>query len=423
MCSSANDDASALRGRAMTLPREAPGRVPLRVDAPPGNEGPGPVPARRGALLPVDFFLGTDPRRRRRTSAWVMSLFLYSGSALVMAFGVFQGWLDGGHLLAWSVSVAVAETAIYLALRSGWSERLADPAMTTVQMVAGIVAVLWGYLFCGPVRSVTLYPLLLIFVFGAFALSWRRIAWLTGFALAGLAACVLALNTTRAGPAPWSLDNPEFRSDVVGLLAVVIVLPALSMVAARLSGLRRKLVTQRGELSLALAEVQRLASHDELTGLPNRREMQQRLEQEHARFQRTGEAFSVAVLDLDHFKQINDAQGHAGGDEVLRVFAAAVRDNLRGMDVFARWGGEEFLLLLPGTAGQRAQGVVQRLLEHVHAIDIGFAPNPGATGRRLSFSAGVAEQRRDEPVADTVARADRHMYEAKRAGRDTVRLG
>lgn len=371
----------------------------------------------------IDVALGTEPRRRRRTTQWLMSLVLYSSSALVMVFGMRQGWLDGTHLLAWVVFVLLAETAIYLALRTGWSERLADPAMTVAQMLIGVVAVEWGYLFCGPVRSVTLYPLLLIFVFGAFSLSWRLIAWLTAFALVSLVACVVGLNATRAGPDIWSLDNAELRFDVMNVLALVIVLPALSMVAARLSALRSKLWHQRTELGRALAEVQRLATHDELTGLPNRRHMQQRLAQERARFQRGGEVFSVAILDLDHFKRINDEQGHAGGDEVLRAFAAAVGGSLRETDCFARWGGEEFLMLLPATSGQQARATVMRLLERVHALKFEPRVMQEQADGRLSFSAGVTEQRRDEPVAETVARADREMYEAKRAGRDAVRLG
>lgn len=368
----------------------------------------------------VDAALGSELRMRRRTTQWLMSLVVYSGSALVMVFGMYQGWLDGGHLLAWVVFVALAEAAVYLALRTGWSERLADPALTAVQMVLGVVAVAWGYLFCGPVRSVTLYPLMLIFVFGAFSLNWRRIAWLTAFALVTLVACVAALNATRPGPDPWSLQNPELRFDVMNVLALIIALPALSMVAARLSAIRHKLLSQRAELALALAEVQRRATHDELTGLPNRRHMQQRLAQEHARQQRGGDVFSVALLDLDHFKRINDMHGHAVGDEVLRAFAATAVATLREGDLFARWGGEEFLLLLPATRGPQAHATLLRLLERVHGLDLALALG---VGDPLAFSAGVTEQRPDEPVAETVARADREMYEAKRAGRDAVRLG
>jgi diguanylate cyclase (GGDEF)-like protein len=165
----------------------------------------------------------------------------------------------------------------------------------------------------------------------------------------------------------------------------------------------------------ALREVRRLAINDELTGLANRRHMQERLEQERNRCERGGGHFSIAVIDLDHFKRINDTQGHAAGDEVLRAFAARSVATLRAADVLSRWGGEEFLLLLPDTRGDQAQASVMRLLEHVRRLAL---PNDLA----LSFSAGVTEYRPGETVPQTLARADRQMYAAKQAGRDTVRL-
>jgi diguanylate cyclase (GGDEF)-like protein len=143
--------------------------------------------------------------------------------------------------------------------------------------------------------------------------------------------------------------------------------------------------------------------------------MQERLEQEKRRCQRTGRHFSIAVIDLDHFKRINDTLGHAVGDAVLRAFAVEAVAALRTSDVMARWGGEEFLLLLPDVSGLQAQASVVRLLERVRVL-------PCAPGLPLSFSAGVTEHRQGETVAETVARADRQMYAAKRAGRNTVEL-
>ena len=118
---------------------------------------------------------------------------------------------------------------------------------------------------------------------------------------------------------------------------------------------------------------------------------------------------------MDHFKQINDAYGHAVGDDVLKLFAAEALAMLRAGDLMARWGGEEFLVLLPGTRGQQAQASVMRLLDRVRAL-------PQKCGRPLSFSAGVTEYRVGETVAETVARADREMYVAKRCGRNSVSL-
>ena len=363
----------------------------------------------------VDAVLGTDPRRRIRTGQCVFSLWVYAASGFVLWFNMRQQVGYEVRFLGWCVFVASGLALVYAAIRSGWSERFADPALTTTQIALGVLVVEWGYFICGPARSLTLFPLLLIFVFGAFSLDWRRITWLTLFALASLMACVATLHVPRSGVASWSLADADLRLDLSNVLMVLILLPAVSLVAARLSSLRSRLRSQRAELTRALGEVQRLAIHDELTGLANRRHMQERLEQEKSRCKRTGRHFSIAVIDLDHFKRINDTQGHAAGDAVLRAFAAETVAALRGADLMARWGGEEFLLLLPDTRGAQAQVSVMRLLERVRKL-------PGASGLPLSFSAGVTEHRQGESVPETVARADRQMYAAKQAGRNTVKL-
>ncbi|MDX1550104.1 MAG: GGDEF domain-containing protein, partial [Lysobacter spongiicola] len=211
----------------------------------------------------------------------------------------------------------------------------------------------------------------------------------------------------------WSFEDPAFRLDVINAAMVAILLPMLSLGSMRLSSLRRKLRAERSALAGALLEVQRLATHDELTGLANRRDMQHRLDTERARFERFGHPFSVAVIDLDHFKRINDAYGHAGGDEVLRSFAEAASRMLRATDVLGRWGGEEFLLLMPETRSAAAGCSVERVLSKVMAV-------PEEDGPAVSFSAGVVEYRAGETVDQVVARADAAMYAAKRAGRGRV---
>ena len=363
----------------------------------------------------ADLLLSTDPRRRIRITQWLISVLVYVSTVLVLWFGALPGTALQERLAQWAGFVALGEALFYLALRTGWSERFPDPALTSAQILFGVMCVNWGYLICGPIRTIALLPLLLIFAFGAFSLSWRRIMQLTAVALISLIATVATLNGTRTRAGAWTWSDVELRIDATNLLMILILLPALSLVAARLSNLRSRLRSQREALSAALGEVERLATRDELTGLANRRHAQERLAQEQQRFLRTRHSFSIAIIDLDDFKLINDRLGHAGGDDVLRVFATAAASALRACDLLARWGGEEFLVLLPGATGLQAQATLERVLQHVRSL-------PYDAGAPLSFSAGVAEYQADESLADLVSRADGCMYRAKRSGRNQVLL-
>lgn len=362
-----------------------------------------------------DVILTTNLRRRIRLTQWVVVATVYAGAVPVVWFGLQHGSASEISYFLWTLFLAIFLIGVYVALRSGWSERFADPAMTTAQMLLGVVGVEWAYVICGPARGVTLYPLLLIFAFGAFALSWRRIMWLTLLTLASLVVTVMMLTLSRPASLDPSLLASELHLDLANLLMISIVLPAASAITAELSILRRKLRSQHAALTEAMREVQRLATHDDLTGLVNRRYAGERLTQELHRFQRHGNAFSIVIIDLDFFKRINDTQGHAYGDKVLQAFANEAKATLRDSDLVARWGGEEFLVLLPDTHGPQSVVMIERLLARMHNLPHGTAP-------LLTFSAGVTEVRPDETVTEAIAHADAAMYDAKQSGRNTVRL-
>lgn len=361
----------------------------------------------------INALLGIDPRRRIRTTQWLICTLVYVGSGLAMWIGARPGWMDPQQFGGWTSFLAFSLSIVFVALRSGWSERFADPALTALQIVIGVLGVTWAYAITGPFRTVTLLPLLLIFSFGAFSLRWRTIAWLAIFTQLSITSTVLLLNAARPEINRWSFSNNDLRLDLINLMMLVILLPAISLIAARLSSMRSRLQAQRAKLTEALDEVKRLATHDELTGLFNRRYMLARLSQEKRRFRRNPHVFSVALIDLDHFKLINDARGHEAGDEVLCAFSKAVSSSLRDSDLIARWGGEEFLLLLPDTTLGQARATIERLQQVIHDI-------PTLNGGTLTFSAGATEYRPDEKLTATVARADHAMYAAKAAGRNRV---
>lgn len=321
-------------------------------------------------------------------------------------------WLELGYVNPLHASLLIGgvpcvQLGFYVALRSGWSRRFADPALTLAQMIFALMALGLGYHVNPPVRGVLLMFVALVLIFGAFTLrpvSCRRLGWFS----AGVFCLVIAYG---------AVSDPAIfvpLTEAVTAVFVAVTLPLIGLMAGKLSQVRDDLKTQRKELRAALERMQSMAAHDELTGLPNRREAHKRLEDEARQPRRHGVAPCIALLDLDHFKAVNDTYGHGVGDEVLALFAQQAQTALRQTDVLARWGGEEFLLILPETPRDIAAMVVQRLHEHMRDATTW----QGCTAGMVSFSAGLTEHRPGEAFDQTIERADAALYDAKRQGRD-----
>jgi diguanylate cyclase (GGDEF)-like protein len=229
-----------------------------------------------------------------------------------------------------------------------------------------------------------LWPMLV----AAYFLPRREVA--VNFAFA-LAACALALHA-------WV--EPPLREST--FIAVAAILGVVTAVVLSLREEVRKLVFRLGEL----------ATRDSLTGALNRRAFEQRLEAELARTSRTQAPLSLVVLDVDHFKRINDSQGHAAGDRALLALCSAVREAKRRSDIFGRIGGEEFAIALPDTAIAGAERFAEGLRE---------ALRPAMGGVSLTVSLGVTDAATaDNSVRGMLHSADLALYAAKRAGRDRV---
>lgn len=209
---------------------------------------------------------------------------------------------------------------------------------------------------------------------------------------------------------------------------VVLFLVAAIALNARYEREHRELVALRNDLeervsirtreleeaNLRLAEASRT---DALTGLPNRRGFLDVADHELKRSVRAGEPFSVVMVDLDHFKQINDRHGHGAGDAVLQQVATRLRNVLRSEDLVARWGGEEFIVLLPNTTGELAVFVAEkarRAIAELRFDEVGVGS--------ITASFGVAMHHPGHPLDTTIAAADGALYRAKEAGRDCVLL-
>jgi diguanylate cyclase (GGDEF)-like protein len=195
-------------------------------------------------------------------------------------------------------------------------------------------------------------------------------------------------------------------------VVIAITFPWFVFIGGRVKQLQRDLL----DVNIKLEDIEEKARHDDLTGVYNRRALMVAMEESKQRACATGEPLSICVIDLDFFKRYNDEFDHLTGDRVLQVFAQTVRHGLRSTDIFGRYGGEEFVQILPHTALAGAMLDAERLRNRISTLDIPLAHSMGP----LTVSVGVAQYRPDETIVQTFARADEALYKAKQLGRNRV---
>ena len=361
----------------------------------------------------LDWLLTTYPKRRIRLQLCGVATLLMSACVGVMNL---MADMTGTPVLAiriWTILSVGGLIAVFILIRTGYSERWADPSMTLVQIVYAIGCNAGAYVIAGEGRGSTSSILAVILMFCVFGLSVRQICAVAIFALLAFGAAI-AYSVLHAPPSRGTVF------DLANFSLILVVLAGGTFVTARLQNLRARLRQQKAELESALGQIRHLAANDELTGLLNRRAMNELLDHECRRSDRNGTPLSVALLDIDHFKKINDSYGHPAGDTALRRFAETIRPTLRATDRLARWGGEEFLLLLPDTdSHQTAELCQKRIVDQIAALRITHEESSFG----LTVSVGASQHRVGEPHALTLERADRALYAAKEAGRNRVLLG
>jgi diguanylate cyclase (GGDEF)-like protein len=248
----------------------------------------------------------------------------------------------------------------------------------------------------------------------------KRDWWLWGMAVIVMLLLTLAV-FSMTFPGLIKIDDPFFQSSlnraVRGLIGLVLIFNAYTIYQqVMVKRLRRQFSAKLGEMRILEAradEFQRLALVDPLTGLYNRRVAEERLAAEASRSQRYGHPLTVAFLDLDQFKQINDTYGHLAGDQVLKEFAARLGSTIRLSDFASRMGGDEFLVVLPGCSTLQVGALLARLRP--------MQTEYGGQKIPISFSAGWVGYERGETTAQFLERADRTLYAEKRAGKLSVK--
>jgi diguanylate cyclase len=356
-----------------------------------------------------DVVLSSNLRRRTLVGMALLALVLMACSAGVMLMIAAASSEVDAVAVQWWAAISVGGLMVMTAfIRSGATAGLADPSLTVPQMVWTITSGAVAYVLAGDARGVVPSVLAMILFFGTFGLSVAEVIGIGIYALLAFACAVAA--TTRYNTGPFGY------LDMAYALMVLIVLGGSIALNLRIQRIRARLREQREALAHALAVNRELATRDELTGLPNRRAMQDLMGLEHRRSVRSGRPMLLAQLDIDHFKRINDAHGHATGDRALQAFASVVRASVRDTDVLARWGGEEFVLLLSETRLDDARDLLERLRHAVAMMEI-----PHTDGAlRMTVSIGVAVHLPGDTVDLTLERADQALYTAKSLGRNRI---
>jgi diguanylate cyclase len=328
----------------------------------------------------------------------VLSVYCYAGTVSIVIPSVY--FLTGIGLIAFFVVLSEAHV----------NDRFEDHYLTIFQ-VGGHVALQLMFLLAAPeIGYAFLSVLFLIFGFGALRMTSRQatIAWT--LTTMGLAPIFLLTNTPIGMPVATDIER------FAAMLCYILTIGQCAFVGLYGSSLRKMLYDRSFELKEANRRIEELAELDELTGSLNRRCIMRMLDEEVSRSQRTKSPCSIALIDLDWFKRINDTYGHPTGDEVLRTFAITIFANIRNFDRFGRFGGEEFMLVLPDTPREAALRILDRLRAIVADLDwSAFSP-----GMRVTVSAGIATLEPDDIPDTALARADGALYEAKAQGRNCI---
>ncbi len=356
------------------------------------------------------LLLGHNPQVRRHVWLVVLSLTPYLGSTIGIVHAQHLGIMSPfmAHVL---LCASLSTYLLFFALvRSGWSQRFEDPVLALPHSLCAILTSLVAYASLGDHRANVIILMTQVVVLSMFRLKPKQVLGLGVTTVAMLGACILLV--TQHDPVHYKPASSWAHFVLAGSTIL-----ALSLIGKWVSDIRVRIARQSRELTEAIDTLQQMATTDMLTGTLNRRMLTELLEHEFKVWERTGTRFCLALFDIDHFKQVNDEHGHAVGDLVLRQFVSISRPQLRQVDKLGRWGGEEFLLMLPHANLDASLVAAERVRASFEALRFDESP-----GLRVTLSAGVAEIRPGETLEHAIDRADAALYRAKHSGRNRCQL-
>ncbi|MBL0728236.1 diguanylate cyclase [Piscinibacter sp. HJYY11] len=362
------------------------------------------VPARLWVWL-----LGDDPQMQRRLWLALIAALLYGVWFIgFLAWSLWRGEFDP---MVWVfLANEIGGMSFYVAMRAGWTRRLKDPALVLPQMLYAGMSCAIAYVALPVMRPGVWQLACLVQVFGLFNLRPKALL-VSGFSAAAMLLLAAWLSFV------FGIGDTS-QATAMQAVSGALMLCLLTLASAHHAKARSRLRETRAQLADAVRRTELLATRDPLTGLSNRQHTQDQLLLDLARHNDGGPPLCLAFIDLDHFKGVNDTHGHPAGDAVLQRFAAEAQAELREIDLLARWGGEEFLLVLRDTGdAEAAAGVLSRIRARLEAAPLGWGDGDEPVSIRIRFSAGVAAREPGESLDDAVQRADRALYRAKALGR------
>jgi diguanylate cyclase (GGDEF)-like protein len=354
-----------------------------------------------------DLAFSKDPRQKVLLTRFMVGSVNCMVALASLNYGVARGAIDAADCRSLTVAGGAAIALGYAIFRSGLNKRFSDSSLSEPIFFSVIAMLAWGYQIGGPGRPVALLVLFIMLLFHMFIGSSRQL-------IRGSVVAAVSFGASMYSVAQHPTDQYTVDMQMVyfGLMATMLI--SVCLLVTELAALRAKSTQRKMDLSKALKLVEQLAARDELTGLFNRRHMTELLQVEKQRADRSNRGFAIGVIDVDHFKSVNDRFGHNVGDEVLASLSAALNAGLRDTDVVARWGGEEFLVMFTDTDDQAPMLVLDRIRNHLVTAQVSHT----RPDLRISFSAGLTAYQFGESLNGTIERADQALYLAKAHGRN-----
>ena len=325
----------------------------------------------------------------------------------------FVGTVHWVPVAAYTLMGLMIGTFWTVVFQNGWTLGFKDPHLPMTLSLSHQVLQLVGMLLMPQLSFVFLLVLFIVFTSLAMRVALRQAV------TACVTVCLGAGIVLWGVPGPMRIPDANIAEQVVSWAFISLTLWQCIWIGSFNGAMTALLKKRSRELAALTRKVQHLAQHDELTGLINRRTLMTVLADEQRRSDRTGKPLVVALLDLDHFKAINDTLGHPAGDRTLKRLAATVQQMARNTDRFGRYGGEEFLAVLTGTTVADAHIPIERFRAALSAQ--GW--DEISPGLEVNFSCGLAQYRSGESTEDLLKRADDALYQAKRDGRNCTRVG